>query len=229
VTPAGRRNLRRLTALPLLFIVYAAYVVLVGGDCMPAYRFFAPLIPILSLMAALALVLLIRRSLLIWIAAGLIALYGVYQIHNDYDIAYLINHDRVAWRGRELGIWLREHAPADAVVATNTSGSVPYFSGLRAIDMLGMNDEHIAHCQVKTMGEGFVGHEKGDGAYVLSRKPDFIIFSSANGSRRPAFPSDRELFALPAFHELYQFREYQSPTGCPLRVYELRPDHNSGQ
>ena len=47
-------------------------------------------------------------------------------------------------RMKAAGTWLRENAPRDATIALNYVGAVPYVSGMRAIDMLGLTDSEIA-------------------------------------------------------------------------------------
>ncbi len=86
-----------------------------------------------------------------------------------------------------MGLWFRENVPPDSLLATNTAGSVAYYSRLKTIDMLGLNDVHIAHREVKTLGKGFAGHEKGDGKYVLSRKPDYVMFVLPQGAKTHDF------------------------------------------
>ncbi len=220
IRPSWWRRYAQLRVLPVIILAFSAYSIAVGGDCMPAYRFLAPAIPLLCLLAALNLARVRRTSLLLALSI-VIAGYSIYQARSDYESYGLLQHDIIAWRGQEVGVWLHYNVKPNSVIATNTAGSVPYFSGLQAIDMLGMNDEHIAHREVENMGEGFVGHEKGDGAYVLARRPDYILFGSAGGSRLPLFPSDRELYELPQFHELYQFRMYRLPSDRTLGLYEL--------
>jgi hypothetical protein len=73
-----------------------------------------------------------------------------------------------------VGEWLHQSFPPNTLMAINAAGIVPYLSGLRTLDMLGLNDEHIAHRQM-TLGLGVSGHEKHDATYVLSRKPDIIL------------------------------------------------------
>ena len=61
------------------------------------------------------------------------------------------------------------------------------------------------------MGRGRAGHEKGNGDYVLSREPDYVIFASSRGSRRPKFVGDRQLYRNDAFHDAYSLRVYEFP------------------
>jgi hypothetical protein len=61
------------------------------------------------------------------------------------------------------------------VLAAEPVGALGFYSGLTLIDMLGVNDTHIAHLQPTSMGHSTAGHEKRDFDYVLSRQPDFIF------------------------------------------------------
>lgn len=77
---------------------------------------------------------------------------------------------------RAIGMWMRENLPPDYTVAQIATGIIPYYSRLPALDMLGVNDEHIARLDMP-LGWGVAGHEKWDGAYVLSREPEIIWFA----------------------------------------------------
>ena len=71
-----------------------------------------------------------------------------------------------------LGRFLGEQ-PGDPLLAVDAAGKIPFFSGLRTLDMRGLTDRHIA--QVETHSEfDSPGHNKRDPDYVLSRRPDLI-------------------------------------------------------
>jgi hypothetical protein len=53
----------------------------------------------------------------------------------------------------------------------DAAGKIPYYSRLRAIDMLGLADAHVAHRPAAAFS---VGHSKHDADYVLARGPDLI-------------------------------------------------------
>jgi hypothetical protein len=222
------RVFRKLSMIPIVLVVYSAYIVAVGGDIMPAFRFFTPLLPLLCMVAGLALVSLPGPSratsvFSLIVAIGVLA-YNVHQIRHDNYIHYKIKIDQVAIRGREVGIWLRLNSRSNAVLATNTAGSIPFYSRLKTIDMLGLNDLHIAHRTIAGLGKGRAGHEKGDGAYVLSRRPDYIHLGSSLGSVRPDhdFIGDEEVFALPLFHRLYELKTVLLPSGMVLNIYRKK-------
>jgi hypothetical protein len=130
------------------------------------------------------------------------------------------------WRAGETpvhlaaGRWLGQTLPKDALIATSNAGAVPYASGLPTLDMLGLCDRRIARRPVKEMGRGVAGHEKGDGAYVLERRPQVILFQVARFSDaaltpeeagRPLWLSERELWADPRFQREYKLRSARLP------------------
>jgi hypothetical protein len=212
-----------LNLLPLVAGAYALYIVLVGGDSMPAFRFFAPIMPLVCLITALSIFSLAKAKRTIVSMAIVIALYNIAQMRINEQIYHHLVSDEVALQGREVGLWLRENAPPDAVIATNTAGSIPYFSKLSTIDMLGMNDSHIAHREIPSQGRGWAGHEKGDGSYVLSRSPDYIQFGPGLGSVYPFFLGDYEIYENPVFHKLYSLKVYRLESGNRLLIYERTP------
>jgi hypothetical protein len=78
---------------------------------------------------------------------------------------------------------------------------------------------------VQYIGKGAAGHEKGGGAYVWSRKPDFVMFPGYPISNRlPGTKTGRELFAIPGFQQTYRSIrlpfDYQGPIDdIPRRYY----------
>jgi 3',5'-cyclic AMP phosphodiesterase CpdA len=99
--------------------------------------------------------------------------------------------EREAVRDRvEIGRWLRDNTPGTTLVAVIPAGAIPYESGLPTIDMLGINDEHIAHVDLD-LGRFGAGHEKFATAYVLDRRPDIIILTDDLSSK----PWQREDYA----------------------------------
>jgi hypothetical protein len=222
------RSYPGLYLIPFVPAAYVLYVVLVGGDAMPAFRFIAPVVPLLCLACAMSMRLVLKTRNATILLVVFMSLYNIAQMRVHGQIHDHLMSDTVALRGKEVGLWLKEHAPADAVVATNTAGSIPYYSELRTIDMLGMNDVRIAHREVPSIGKGWPGHEKGDGAYVLSRQPDYIILDGSLGSNRPHFPGDREIYENPGFKRWYSFKAYRLDSGRQLSIFERIPSKGQG-
>ena len=204
--PSWRARRAEIRGVNLFVLLYAVYVVSVGGDHFSAFRFFAPIVPLLSLSAAYA-VTQIPGTLGPTVVALGMAVFGGFATEKNPQVNESLRFDKLGVVGKAVGEWFRDHTDADAVIAVNAAGAIPYYSERQVIDMLGLNDEHIAHREVEGMGGGQPGHEKGDGAYVLERDPDYILFGSVLGSLQPQYLSDREMFAMPEFLERYEFRE----------------------
>ena len=224
--------------LILAFAVCGAAIVtsiLGGGDTFFFYRFLLPALPLLALLIVVGAVQLCRdlpplkrhavlgAAAALWIGMGVAAPRGL--------------STSLSWKGRvdehkktrslnaftrdyrAIGRLLRRDFPADTWIATNAAGIIPYVSGLATIDMLGLNDAHIAHLDIE-LGHGPAGHEKYDGNYVLDRRPGVILFGLPRALRRPPnsaqelraylrritehLPGDREILANPEFVRHYR-------------------------
>lgn len=211
--------------LVLIVMLYTIYIVFIGGDYMPGMRFFTPIIAIICLLSAIAVNSIQKKTISVIIVISTV-IYSIYQL-NYYYITPQILAEQVAENGKEAGLWLKENAKPNAVLATNTAGSISYYSGLRIIDMLGLNDSHIAHMKMEGMGSRYAGHEKADGRYVLDKRPDYIQFWTSLGWEPPVFTSDKQIYEIPEFHELYELKRIDLPSGKRLLLYVLRDSHEA--
>jgi len=220
VTRGERARAWRVGALLGMLLLHSVYVALVGGDVMPAYRFFVHVLPLLCLAAALAFNAWASRPR--WLAAVGALMIATNIAHTAFDshLDRAVRVARVGDIGAEVGRWLHETMPPDTVIAVNAAGAIAYYSGFRVIDMLGLNDVHIAHRHMPRMGKGIPGHEKGDGAYVLSRRPDLIQFGPSWGQVRPMFVGDRELKSNSEFQDQYSPVTYTMPSGQVVHFYQ---------
>jgi hypothetical protein len=235
---AGSRakRLERGEASTLFAIVlYLVYVATIGGDHMQWFRFVVPVLPISSLLIARRLDLATGARVAVGLPAGFLLMsLCVLNIGSSVTLAMAegwTEPDPAAAYGRLAGLYMRDHWPADSLVALNTAGSAPYFSGLRSIDMLGLNDRTIARRHMPPLladlpWARLPGHRKGDGAYVLSRHPDYIILGGADGSLKPFFVGDKEIEDAPGFLDLYAFHNVEIPRDGPgsfqFRYFELK-------
>lgn len=210
VTLKGAWN-RQLRLLSSFIAAYLLFVLYAGGDHMQAFRFFAPVIPLLCVtlgMACSALVADTRRLVLPVCSIGLML--AIAQL-GDTSVTPR-GKDDAAREGSLVGRYINNNWPDGSLIALHTAGSTPYFgSKHRYIDMLGLNDAHIAKRKVSELllpWQNIPGHSKGDGAYVLSREPDYIIAGPALGKQveNPWFLSDLELALNPDFDRLYKLR-----------------------
>jgi hypothetical protein len=105
----------------------------------------------------------------------------------------------------------------------------PYFTKFRALDMLGLNDRHIATHRPEDLGLGVVAHELGDGEYVLSRKPDLVVFHLPHGYERAWWRSGKEMERTSEFKRFYQFVRYETLRPRRVgRVWVRREDSRVG-
>jgi hypothetical protein len=202
--PARSARLRLLLVQASLWLVYVAAV---GGDIFPAYRHFVPVVVLASFAAADGVAWLLERRparrVRAALAAGLAAALAAFafaqtRLHESQRAIA----ERFEWRGQVVGLALaRAFGEAQPLVAVTAAGCIPYWSQLPSLDMLGLNDHHIARRRPQDFGRGRLAHELGDGAYVLSRAPDLIVYHVGNvGSE---FRSGRELAAMPEYHAAY--------------------------
>jgi arabinofuranosyltransferase len=223
IVPAVRKHDRK-TLLPLLIcVVWACYVVAVGGDGLAMYRFAVPVLPICYLLSAEGLWLILRRIRVRTSAArttmrlGVVAvclLAGLSLSLGSKERDFVLT-DRMLVEGHwiPIGKWLSRYAQPNESIAVGVVGAIPYYSRLYTIDMLGITDLHIAHLRMPHMGEGVAGHEKHDMSYIVARRPTYIIhypFRIKEAVITPAqFENDWnpglvELLDMPAFLDNYE-------------------------
>jgi hypothetical protein len=139
--------------------------------------------------------------------------------------------ERWVWDGQAVGELLESAFGAEApLLAVDPAGCLPYFSGLPALDMLGLNDRMLAWHAPGDLGGGWIGHEAGDGDYVLERRPDLVVFCSPAGGGRPCFRSGKELVREPGFRALYHLVAFETapPGRFRTRIWVRRESGTIG-
>jgi len=269
--------LKRNFYLISLLCFFSLYVLSVGGDHMQGYRFLTPILPLFYLLiqnvfSEISLQKPGRAPLLIFMAIIVLnlfislnsiprspdqvqeALRHSYKYKNSFAVP-----DPAAYIGKHVGLYIKENWPENATIAVNTAGSTPYFSGLRSIDMLGLNDYTIAQREItynydqlphtikeftallssqgrkkliNNLTQQYLpwqlipGHGKGDGLYILSRSPDYIIIGPAQGAERAWFLSDQEILASPEFSQTYARQKVRIP--ITDKYYSYFPEIENG-
>jgi hypothetical protein len=171
--------------------VYITYICYVGGDQLLLLRFFVPMLPFIYILFADSLkksyfymvekwsnslhrsLFLKAGSLLIFIFIVVCTIRPSFYGH-EYERILLekkVEKDRMI-----IGKWMKKNWPASTKIALVPAGIIPFYSEFYSIDLVGINDTHIAHAQVPDFGKGrYQGHQKYDCAYVLLKKPDYIL------------------------------------------------------
>lgn len=195
---AWRRD-REWWTVATVLTALAAGVVYVGGDGLPMYRFIVPIVPLWAVLVASFASDAVRAAttrpvrVAVIVALGLVASsealpatrgkqYLLYRAQKEYEVP--------VWTA--TGKWLRENASPSESVACVPIGAIGYYSGLVIHDMLGLTNRHIAKLDRPTGGR-WAGHEKHDGAYILSLEPNYLLLGNVRVLDR----------ALPLHHPLF--------------------------
>jgi arabinofuranosyltransferase len=192
--PSGLRRQPLLLTCALLVTGYALAVVWEGGDYMAMYRFLAPLLPFvyLLLVAAVRPVLragtgLGRRAAL---ALGLVCAVAGTAFHSTPLEVVLPLPPRLHgnWRGvqterwhvarlSEIGRFFARHAKPGESLATDAIGAIGWYARMPVYGAHGLVDPVLARRRSATpVGSGIAGHERLDFAYLLARRPTFLMF-----------------------------------------------------
>lgn len=192
-----RRSEPRVHFLLAPLLAWMAYVAVIGGDVFPAWRHLSPVAVILALLLVEGMLSFSRRGARAAVGSFTLVLaclgaLGWLQFRAPANRRAI--SERWEWDGEVAGRFLQtafgEHHP---LLAVDPAGSLPYFSKLPSLDLLGLNDRHLARKRPADFGTGALGHELGDGRYVLDRAPDLVVFCTPRGSRFPCFRSGVEM------------------------------------
>jgi arabinofuranosyltransferase len=212
----GGTRLSGTRARLLFLLLFAPALAVSGGDSFPLWRFYVPLAPVLFLAAAeglerlLAIRPLPERTAAL--ARGLAAAAVLAALLAPWS-GFLPALQRESFWVRhweELGRRLAGTFPAGTTIALCPVGALPYRSGFRTIDMLGLNERTIARTE-PDRSYYYPGHQRHDGPYVLSRRPDLILLANGPVVDDPAAPFpweqvrpyERDLVADPRFAAEY--------------------------
>jgi arabinofuranosyltransferase len=228
---------RRLSSAQLFVALglagHVSWVCFIGGDQMPVVRLLVPIIPAVAWLCFDLWLPDLRRLTSPRLCALAVGVGGAIVLQLAMPGVGSRNLNSTAFVGAAVGDYISGHWQPGSLVALNTAGSTPYHApGFRYVDMLGLNDAHIARRDTSTIrirGQLLPGHAKGDGAYVLDQQPDYIILGPAHGAlaHQPWFLSDLEIAEDPRFRAGYVKRQTRvDVTGLPK--WELFPETASG-
>jgi arabinofuranosyltransferase len=199
----------------LIILMLLLYDVRLGGDFIYTFRFLIPVLPLFFLL----LQELMRKSLLQCLTKNprvnllpmfgfvfplLLLLFGSY-----HEVLFMKNSSKMNKVFNEystyLAFWVKSHTQKEDTIALVPAGIVPYYCERRFIDMAGLNDRHIAK-------EGnydktcFIAHQREDAAYILRRKPEFIL-DSPNNPLREHVAATKYLMKEPLLYKYYEVYE----------------------
>jgi arabinofuranosyltransferase len=194
---------------------YGLYVARVGGDFLPATRFFAPLVPLLALLAGFvvqelglrvpeALPRAVHRGARGVVAGVAASLLMAPQLEWSRTVGVehepeerALHIEPLQWtrlyglRWSALGRWIAAHAKEGDGMAMGAAGAAPYYagSGVSNLDILGLCDRYVAR-------EGIVvgsrpGHQRRSPvAYTLAKRPVFLFEGDYDSEVAPSLQRD---------------------------------------
>jgi hypothetical protein len=126
-----------------------------------------------------------------------------------------------------IGQVLGRMAEPGETVAVGACGAIPYYSGLVTYDVLGLTDKHIARLSMPKKRSDAFGHEKGDGAYILSKQPTYMIplpvlTPRPNPGQAGFERSFVEIFNMPEFRRDYEFQNVRLENGLFFNYYKRK-------
>ncbi len=235
----------------LAFVLFHFLITIAeGGDHFALHRFLVPAVPLLSILAVRGLHMIVTRFVIkklslssgemvvmthAIVAVMVMVIFAahamqLYEFKRDgkygFSKGVRFHYSEVSWAEgwKNMGKWLKEKYPPDTKIAVMTAGAIPYYSQLPAIDILGINDPHIAHQPVADESRYLTGHEKSDADYVLSHEPVFIqlfpmmLFGSTPSTETDmddmmTYPAQHDLRNHPKFQDEYAFKTENTPFG----------------
>lgn len=215
---------------PIVFRV--AFDLWSGSETMGSFRFLAPVLPPLFVLADEAARRLVPERRRGAIAAALALAIAAASVGSlQLARARAPYRDGLQQAHVALGRWLRDTRPPGTWLALGDAGAIPFFSGLPVIDLWGLNDAAIARLP------GEFGRRQHVADHVLARRPGVIVLWNLQAIHQGerlrvlgAWPFDREIAAHPVFRDEYRFvREWTfreasgGPNGYYLDVFLHRP------
>lgn len=224
-----RKMSRPLKMTMIFLLVYTVYIALIGGDVLKVHRFFLPLFPLYALVAVAGLYGLFKNKAVSILAIAVLLGWQLY-VPREHVTTFHRREQGLAVKMILLMNNLVTYDQSDFSVAASTIGMLGYkLLGHDVIDMLGLTDSTIArHPEPPIEGLETTWKETSyNSAYLLSRQPDYIIFSTGI---KPSAPAERALFLYSDFLNHYRtigyflgtkmhsvFRRFGAIEGIPVR------------
>lgn len=175
-----------LLTLSLMTLLWLLYVIAVGGDFME-FRFIVPVMPFIFIQIAWLISRQIRQ-LKLRVCLILIVLLGslhhaltfqtsaaiFYDVESTQALQSHLTDERNDWAGIGKVLGDAFNYDSNVTIATTAAGAIPYYSRLKTVDMLGLNDQWVArHGEIAFPKPGH--QRRATLAYLLERKVNLLI------------------------------------------------------
>ena len=243
ITLGSKQKFYEYLYLIMIFYIFSAYVIFIGGDVLRPNRFFVPLLPVFFILVQegihqLITVLDKKKTFSYGAAVGVIFALGFsyYTYKNEFEQIkkYSELEKGLVEKMKISGTWLKtkqSQAGRQLVVGATTIGAVSYYSDVILIDMLGLTDKEIAHNPrpIPEISSKEVGWRERNYnvEYIISRKPDYIYFSTGI---KPSAYAERGLFTSDEFLNYY-YPYYFSIKDFSFSdiIYKRKSDQEAGK
>jgi len=236
---------RKLFFMAGIILVQILFIVSVGGDWMPYYRFVVPILPFIYLLFQEGIkssTVTIKNRLFKF--SLVVTVFMLCMINFPYSRMehreYLRQSKGDLKRIKEFGVWLRQTFPPHYTVAYEEAGIPMYYSRLRLLDTLGLLNRDIGKVWY-SLPRDYWEVNKRVVDYVLEKQPELIVLVSKRNPKelRDFYGgTDYTFFYSKRFqmnYELIQTKDWVLPRerelwpdGLSLLVYlrkDLKPLH----
>ena len=202
---------RHLLAMTTIVVFGALYVVLVGGDWMPLFRFLVPIQPYLFLLIGVALRGIVEQRVRM-LNYGLLLLVIITAIDRNKELKVdrrrILKEDKAFWDRSAGGVvaWFDEQAAKrgrgniEGTLALGDIGQIGYQTDLPVLDLLGLVDPVIAKLPggyTTKIGKGFRDR-------FFDAAPRYaLIISSGGDCHHPSVIGSRVLYSDRRFLHRY--------------------------
>ncbi len=214
----------------LFTVFYTVYIILIGGDVLKVYRFFIPIIACFGVLIALSVRCIVsglvrKTRYLVYFLAAVPLLALTLRQPWDHVTTYNSTEKLFLQKMQFMAQRMLESDSTDFSVAVATIGIFGYeLLGHDVIDLVGLTDSTIArHSEPPIKGMTTTWKEqKHNSKYLLTRAPDYIVFSTGV---KPSAPAERALLLFPEFLNSYRtvgwfYKPSQTNTGTIVPAFK---------
>ncbi|MBS1492297.1 MAG: hypothetical protein JST55_02230 [Bacteroidetes bacterium] len=233
-----KENFFEISLMYLLTISYSVYIIMVGGDVLKQFRFFLPVLPFIYILFAkfledVSLRMKAKASTGLALALVVSLVIGIFNYNSQKEAIKkdVETENGLVEKMKLAGAWFNKKQTQlgrPLVLAATTIGAVSYFSDVIVIDMLGLTDETIAHKPLQIPEVSALPlnwkERKYNAEYVLSRKPDYIYFST--GIKPSAFAEIALLTYDGFLNNYYAYPFSVKESGYSDVVYKRKSDND---
>lgn len=216
--------------LSIILILNILFVLFVGGDWMPQWRFISPFAPVIILLIVYFIPDNVKNntgsiiSNVIILTISFIGLL-IFTISFKFNGIPRVRIWTNSTNGLKfIGKWFHNTLPPKTCIAVFCNGALSYYDELPTIDMLGLTDEHISRFGHKAL-KGAPGHVSFDYEYVVNKHPAIIAFLGGSGFQKSTDPN---LNKDPVFAQYanisYIYEKSNNPCGKYINLLILKRD-----